>query len=320
VPGLKDVRAAAARLEGVAHRTPVITSKTLDERSTASALLKAESFQRGGAFKFRGAYNKISSLSGDELAAGVATYSSGNHAQAVALAARLLGAKAVILMPSDAPKAKVKATLGYGGEIVTYDRYSQERAELGEQLAKDRGLTLVPPYDDELIIAGQGTAALELIEDRGPIDTLVVPVGGGGLIAGSGIASKGLLPNVRLVGVEPEAGDDTKRSLEAGRRIRIPVPRTIADGQQVDMPGEITFAINRELVDEIVLVDDDAIIAALRFAFDYLKIVLEPSGASALAALLSEKLDVNGARTGVILSGGNVGLERLLELMRGAST
>jgi threo-3-hydroxy-L-aspartate ammonia-lyase len=320
VPGLKDVRAAAARLEGVAHRTPVITSKTLDERSTASALLKAESFQRGGAFKFRGAYNKISSLSGDELAAGVATYSSGNHAQAVALAARLLGAKAVILMPSDAPKAKVKATLGYGGEIVTYDRYSQDRAELGEQLAKDRGLTLVPPYDDELIIAGQGTAALELIEDRGPIDTLVVPVGGGGLIAGSGIASKGLLPNVRLVGVEPEAGDDTKRSLEAGRRIRIPVPRTIADGQQVDMPGEITFAINRELVDEIVLVDDDAIIGALRFAFDYLKIVLEPSGASALAALLSEKLDVNGARTGVILSGGNVGLERLLELMRGAST
>jgi threonine dehydratase len=283
-------------------------------------LLKAESFQRGGAFKFRGAYNKISSLSGDELAAGVATYSSGNHAQAVALAARLLGAKAVILMPSDAPKAKVKATLGYGGEIVTYDRYSQDRAELGEQLAKDRGLTLVPPYDDELIIAGQGTAALELIEDRGPIDTLVVPVGGGGLIAGSGIASKGLLPNVRLVGVEPEAGDDTKRSLEAGRRIRIPVPRTIADGQQVDMPGEITFAINRELVDEIVLVDDDAIIGALRFAFDYLKIVLEPSGASALAALLSEKLDVNGARTGVILSGGNVGLERLLELMRGAST
>jgi threo-3-hydroxy-L-aspartate ammonia-lyase len=320
VPGLKDVRAAAARLEGVAHRTPVITSKTLDERSTASALLKAESFQRGGAFKFRGAYNKISSLSGDELAAGVATYSSGNHAQAVALAARLLGAKAVILMPSDAPTAKVKATLGYGGEIVTYDRYSQDRAELGEQLAKDRGLTLVPPYDDELIIAGQGTAALELIEDRGPIDTLVVPVGGGGLIAGSGIASKGLLPNVRLVGVEPEAGDDTKRSLEAGRRIRIPVPRTIADGQQVDMPGEITFAINRELVDEIVLVDDDAIIGALRFAFDYLKIVLEPSGASALAALLSEKLDVNGARTGVILSGGNVGLERLLELMRGAST
>jgi threo-3-hydroxy-L-aspartate ammonia-lyase len=283
-------------------------------------LLKAESFQRGGAFKFRGAYNKISSLSGDELAAGVATYSSGNHAQAVALAARLLGAKAVILMPSDAPKAKVKATLGYGGEIVTYDRYSQDRAELGEQLAKDRGLTLVPPYDDELIIAGQGTAALELIEDRGPIDTLVVPVGGGGLIAGSGIASKGLLPNVRLVGVEPEAGDDTKRSLEAGRRIRIPVPRTIADGQQVNMPGEITFAINRELVDEIVLVDDDAIIGALRFAFDYLKIVLEPSGASALAALLSEKLDVNGARTGVILSGGNVGLERLLELMRGAST
>jgi threo-3-hydroxy-L-aspartate ammonia-lyase len=320
VPGLKEVRAAAARLEGVAHRTPVITSRTLDERSNASALLKAESFQRGGAFKFRGAYNKISSLSGDELAAGVATYSSGNHAQAVALAARLLGAKAVILMPSDAPKAKVKATLGYGGEIITYDRYSQDRAELGEQLAKDRGLTLVPPYDDELIIAGQGTAALELIEDRGPIDTLVVPVGGGGLIAGSGIASKALLPNVRLVGVEPEAGDDTKRSLEAGRRIRIPVPRTIADGQQVDMPGEITFAINRELVDEIVLVDDDAIIGALRFAFDYLKIVLEPSGASALAALLSQKLDVNGARTGVILSGGNVGLERLLELMRGAST
>jgi threonine dehydratase len=315
VPDLGDVRNAAIRLEGVAHRTPVITSRTLDRRSKAQILLKAENFQRGGAFKFRGAYNMISSLSKDKLARGVATYSSGNHAQAVALAAQLLGTRAVILMPTDAPEAKVRATLGYGGEIVTYDRYSQDRTELGTQLARDRGLTLVPPYDDEFIIAGQGTAALELIEDCGPIEALVVPVGGGGLIAGSGIASKGLLSKVRLVGVEPAAGDDTKRSLEARRRIRIPVPRTIADGQQVEIPGEITFAINSELVDEIVLVDDAEILDALRFSFDYLKIVLEPSGASALAALLSGKLDINGTKTGIILSGGNVGLERLVQLI-----
>lgn len=309
---LEDIRAAAARLEGVAHRTPVITSRTLDELSGACVFLKAENFQRAGAFKFRGAYNKITSLPSEDLAAGVATYSSGNHAQAVALAARILGTTAVILMPADAPEAKVRATRGYGAEVVTYDRYSEDRSELGTELARSRGLTLVPPYDDELVIAGQGTSALELIEDSGPLDVLVAPVGGGGLIAGCAIAATSLLPNVRILGVEPEAGDDTKLSLEAGQRVRRPVPRTIADGQQVEMPGAITFSINTRLVDEIVLVSDQEIIGALRFAFDYLKIVLEPSGASALAALLEKKLDVRGERVGIILSGGNVGLDRFL--------
>jgi threonine dehydratase len=225
----------------------------------------------------------------------------------------MLGTTAVILMPADAPQAKVEATRGYGAEVVVYDRYSEDRTELGTQLARSRGLTLVPPYDDELIIAGQGTAALELIEDVGAVDAVVVPVGGGGLIAGSAVAAKALLPNVQLVGVEPEAGDDTKRSLEKGRRIRRPVPRTIADGQQAEMPGAITFPINARLVDEIVLVSDDEIVQAMRFAFDYLKLVLEPSGASALAALLASKFGVVSSRVGVILSGGNVGLERFLE-------
>jgi threo-3-hydroxy-L-aspartate ammonia-lyase len=313
---LDDVRSAAERLRRVAHRTGVVTSRTLDETIGAQVFLKPENLQRAGSFKFRGAYNKMSSLSDDELAAGVATYSSGNHAQAVALAARMLGTTASILMPADAPQAKVEATRAYGAEIVVYDRYSEDRTELGIQLARSRGLTLVPPYDDELIIAGQGTAALELIEDVGAVDAVVVPVGGGGLIAGSAVAAKALLPNVQLVGVEPEAGDDTKRSLETGRRIRRPVPRTIADGQQVEMPGAITFPINARLVDEIVLVSDDEIIEAMRFAFDYLKLVLEPSGASALAALLASKYGAVSSRVGVILSGGNVGLERFLEFFR----
>lgn len=310
---LDDVRAAAERLRGVAHRTPVLTSRTLDGTANASVFLKAENFQRAGAFKFRGAYNKISSLTADELSAGVATYSSGNHAQAVALAAQILGTTAVILMPADAPETKVQATRGYGGEIVIYDRYSEDRTELGKELSLSRGLTLVPPYDDELIIGGQGTAALELIEECGDLDALVVPVGGGGLIAGSAVAATALVPRVRIIGVEPVAGDDTKRSLEAGRRVRTPVPHTIADGQQVEIPGEITFAINSELVDEIVLVSDEEIIEALRFAFDYLKIVLEPSGGSGLAALLTGKIDTASApKIGVILSGGNVGLDRFL--------
>jgi threo-3-hydroxy-L-aspartate ammonia-lyase len=309
---LDDVRSAAERLRGVAHRTGVITSRTLDEITRAQNFLKPENLQRGGSFKFRGAYNKMSSLTDDELAAGVATYSSGNHAQAVALAAKMLGTTAVILMPADAPRAKVEATRGYGAEVVIYDRYADDRTALGTQLATSRGLTLVPPYDDESIIAGQGTAALELVEDVGALDALLVPVGGGGLIAGSAVAATTLLPNVRIVGVEPEAGDDTKRSLEKGRRIRRPMPRTIADGQQVEMPGAITFPINLRLVDEVVLVSDEEIVDAMRFAFDYLKLVLEPSGASALAALLARKLGVVSSRVGIILSGGNVGVDRFL--------
>jgi threonine dehydratase len=314
---LDDVVAAAARLRGIANRTPILTSRTLDGLTGATIRLKAENLQRGGAFKFRGAYNKISSLERSQIERGVAAFSSGNHAQAVSLAARILGGRAVILMPEDAPAAKVDATRSYGGEIVTYDRYSQDRSALGRALADERGLSFVPPYDDPLIIAGQGTAALELIEEDGPPDVLLVPVGGGGLIAGSAAAAKGLNEATRVIGVEPDAGDDTRRSLRAGHRVAIPVPRTIADGQQIEIPGELTFSINRRLVDDIVVVSDDEIVSAMVFAFDYLKTVLEPSGASALAAVLTGKLDLRGASAGVILSGGNVGVERFAELIGG---
>ena len=312
---LEDVEAAAARLAGVAHRTPVATSRTLDVRTGASVYLKPECFQRTGSFKFRGAYNKISSLDDEQRRRGVAAFSSGNHAQAVALAARLRETTAVILMPEDTPPAKLEATRGYGAEVVTYDRYTGDREELGAALADERGLELVRPYDDPLVMAGQGTAALELVGDAGPLDVLVVPVGGGGLIAGCSTAAKGLAPRVRVVGVEPEAADETRRSLAAGERVRIPVPRTIADGLQVTEPGRLTFEVNRRLVDEIVTVSDDEIVAAMAFLFDRAKLVTEPSGAVGVAALLAGRIDVAGARVGVVISGGNVGVERFCELV-----
>ncbi|MFC8822703.1 threo-3-hydroxy-L-aspartate ammonia-lyase [Streptomyces rochei] len=310
-----DVRDAAARLDGVAHRTPVLTSRALDALVGAETFVKCENFQRVGAFKFRGAYNAASRLSAGQLAKGIAAYSSGNHAQAVALAARELGTTAVVLMPEDAPRAKREATAGYGAEIVTYDRYTQDRTALGEALAEERGLALIPPYDHPHVIAGQGTAALELLEETGPLDALVVPVGGGGLIAGSATAAKALHPGIQVIGVEPEAGDDTKRSLDSGARVTIPVPRTIADGQALPTPGELTFSLNRRLVDAITLVSDDEIVAAMRFAFERLKIVLEPSGATALAALLAGRLEPRPRRIGVIASGGNVDAGRFAELI-----
>ncbi len=311
---LDDVRDAAARLKGVVHRTPVLRSRTLDELVGAHVHLKCENFQRIGAFKIRGAYNAISRLSPGQLAKGVAAFSSGNHAQAVALAARELGTSAVILMPEDAPRSKVEATLGYGAEIVTYDRYAGDRIALGSTLAAERGLALVPPYDHPHVMAGQGTVALELVEESGELGALVSPVGGGGLIAGSSTVVKGLYGNTRVVGVEPEAGDDTKQSLEAGRRITVPVPRTIADGQAIQSPGELTFAVNRRLVDEVVLVTDDEIREAMRFAFERLKIVVEPSGASGLAALLAGRIKDLPDRVGVIVSGGNIDTRRFAEL------
>ncbi|TQM75709.1 threo-3-hydroxy-L-aspartate ammonia-lyase [Thermopolyspora flexuosa] len=311
---LDDVRDAAARLAGVAHRTPVLRSRTLDRLVGAEVFLKCENFQRVGAFKFRGAYNAASRLSPEQLAKGVAAYSSGNHAQAVALAARELGTSAVILMPEDAPRSKLEATAGYGAEIVTYDRYTEDRTALGEALAAERGLALIPPYDHPHVIAGQGTAALELLEETGRLDLLVVPVGGGGLIAGTAVAAKGLYPDVRVIGVEPEAGDDTKRSLEEGRRVTIDVPRTIADGQAIPTPGELTFSINRRLLDGIVLVSDDEIREAMRFAFQRLKIVVEPSGATGLAALLAGRLENVSGRVGIVISGGNVDAGRFAEL------
>ncbi|MFD3418747.1 pyridoxal-phosphate dependent enzyme [Streptomyces decoyicus] len=323
---LDDVRDAARRLTGVAHRTPVLRSRTLDALAGAEVHLKCENFQRAGAFKFRGAYNAVSRLSPEQLARGVAAYSSGNHAQAVALAARELGSHAVIVMPEDAPKSKTDATAGYGAEIVRYDRYTGDRAALGQQLAEERGLTLIPPYEHPHIIAGQGTAALELIEETGPLDALLTPVGGGGLMAGSATAATALVPGIRMIGVEPEAGDDTLRSLAAGHPVTIPIPRTIADGQAIDTPGELTFSVNRRLLDSVVLVSDDEIRAAMKLAFERLKIVTEPSGASALAALLTGRVglppvpgrpgqDPRPPRIGVIISGGNVGLERFLELL-----
>ncbi|MEU0598468.1 pyridoxal-phosphate dependent enzyme [Streptomyces sp. NPDC006393] len=314
---LDDVRDAAERIKGVAHRTPVLRSRTLDALVGAEVHVKCENFQRVGAFKFRGAYNAASRLSAGQLARGIAAYSSGNHAQAVALAARELGTSAVIVMPEDTPRSKREATAGYGAEIVTYDRYTGDRVAIREALAADRGLALIPPYEHRHVIAGQGTAALELVEEAGELDALVVPVGGGGLIAGSATAGKGLLPNLRVVGVEPEAGDDTKRSLAAGRRVGVPVPRTIADGQAADIPGELTFSLNRRLVDAISLVSDDEIREAMRFAFERLKIVVEPSGASALAALLAHRVDALPRRVGVILSGGNIDIRRFTEIIGG---
>jgi threo-3-hydroxy-L-aspartate ammonia-lyase len=312
---VEDVRAAAAQIKGVAHRTPVLRSRTLDGVVGAEVFVKCENLQRVGAFKFRGAYNAISRLAPEQLAKGIAAYSSGNHAQAVALAARELGSTAVIVMPADTPASKAAAVAGYGAEIVTYDRYTEDRVAIGEKLAADRGLALIPPYEHPHVIAGQGTAALELLEDAGALDALVVPVGGGGLIAGSATAAKALRPEIRVVGVEPEAGDDTKRSLAAGERVSIPVPRTIADGQAADIPGELTFSINRELVDGIVLVSDDEIRDAMRFAFERMKIVVEPSGATPLAALLAGRLDPPPARIGVIVSGGNVDARRFAALV-----
>ncbi|WP_250003635.1 pyridoxal-phosphate dependent enzyme [Actinoplanes sp. M2I2] len=312
---LQDVRDAAARLDGVAHRTPVIHSRTLDARVGAEVFLKAENLQRIGAFKFRGAYNAIRKLSPEQLRRGIAAYSSGNHAQAVALAAKELGTTAVIVMPEDTPRSKLDAVAGYGAEVITYDRYTGNREQIGARLAADRGLALIPPYEHPDVIAGQGTAALELLDETGPLDAIVVPVGGGGLIAGSAVAATGLQPGIRVIGVEPEAGNDTFLSLAAGRRVSIPVPRTIADGQAAPTPGELTFSINRELVEQIVLISDDEIRDALRFAVDRLKLVMEPSGATGLAALLAGRLDPPPARLGVIISGGNIGAARLAELL-----
>jgi threonine dehydratase len=311
---LDDVRDAAERIKGVAHRTPVLRSRTLDRIAGAEVLLKCENFQRIGAFKFRGAYNAASRLSPEQLSRGIAAYSSGNHAQAVALAARELGSSAVIVMPEDTPASKMAATAGYGAEIVTYDRYTGDRVAIGGALAAERGLALIPPYEHPHVIAGQGTAALELLEEAGELGALLTPVGGGGLIAGSATAAKGLDGGIRVVGVEPEAGDDTRRSLAAGERVTIPVPRTIADGLAAEIPGELTFSINRRLVDEVVAVSEDEIRAAMRFAFERLKIVLEPSGASVLAALLAGKAGTLPARVGVVLSGGNVDTKRFAEL------
>ena len=311
---LDGVRDAATRLAGVAHRTPVITSRTLDARTGATVLLKAENFQRVGAFKFRGAYHALTHLDAAALAAGVVAPSSGNHAQALALAAREFGTRAVIVMPYDTPLAKREATAGYGARIVGYDRYTEDREQLARTLVAEQGLTLVHPYDDLRVMAGAGTTALELIEDAGPLDALLVCVGGGGLLSGCATVAKGLLPGVRVIGVEPAAGDDWQRSLAAGHPVTVPVPRSIADGQLATRPGDLTWQAAADLLDSIVTVSDGEIAETMAWAFSRLKLVLEPSGACALAAVLSGRVDVAGLRVGVTLSGGNIELERFAQL------
>lgn len=312
---LARIRQAAARLDGIAHRTPVITSSWLDKQLGARVFMKAECFQRAGAFKIRGAYNAIAALSPAERARGVVAWSSGNHAQAVALAGQLFGVRAVIVMPKDAPTTKLAATRAYGAQVVEYDRYTENREAIARGIAAREGLAVIPAYDHYEVMAGQGTAALELLEQAGDLDAILVPISGGGLIAGCATAAKALRPQIEMFGVEPVLGSDTKQSFDAGARIEIPIPRTIADGLTVGIPGELTFPIIRSLVTDVLLVSEAAIVDAMRTLFERTKLVVEPSGATTLAAVSENKQLFAGKRVGLILSGGNVGVERFIELV-----
>ena len=308
LPTYADVERAAERLKGVAHHTPALSSATANRRTGASLVFKPENLQRMGAFKFRGGYNAIANLSDAQKKAGVVTYSSGNHAQAIAYAGQLLGVPTTIIMPEDAPAAKVAATEGYGGKIVRYDRYTQDRLAIGEKMATEQGLTLIPPYDHPDVIAGQGTATKELIEDVGPLDILLVCLGGGGLLAGAALAAKALNPGCRVFGVEPEAGNDGQQSLRKGEIVKIGVPKTIADGAQTPSLGDLTFPIIQREVEDILTVSDVELIDAMRFFAERMKLVVEPTGCLAAAAAFTGKVDVAGKRVGVIISGGNVDL------------
>ncbi|MEM5425550.1 MULTISPECIES: threo-3-hydroxy-L-aspartate ammonia-lyase [Paraburkholderia] len=314
----EDVAAAHERLRGVAHRTPVLTSSTANERTGAQLFFKCENLQRMGAFKFRGAYNAIAQFTPQQKAGGVITFSSGNHAQAIALSARLLGVKAVIVMPHDAPAVKVEATRGYGGEVVFYDRYTEDREALGKRLAAERGLTLIPPYDHAHVMAGQGTAAKELFEETGELDMLLTPLGGGGLLSGCATAAHALSPACTVIGVEPEAGNDGQRSLQLGEIVHIDTPKTLADGAQTQHLGNLTFAVIRERVSEIVTVSDAELVDTMKFFASRMKLVVEPTGCLAAAAVLHGKVDVRGKRVGVLISGGNVDLLRFAELVQAA--
>jgi threonine dehydratase len=314
----EDIASARRRLEGVAHRTPVLRSRQFDTEAGATVFFKAENLQRGGAFKFRGAYNKIrAELEGNRFSEVVA-YSSGNHAQAVALVSKLLGVRATLVMPDDAPAAKLAATRGYGAEIVLYDRYAGDREEIGKRIQRERGALLVPPFDDELVMAGAGTAAAELLEEVPDLDALVVPVSGGGLIAGSATAARHLRPQITVYGVEPETGDDTARSLEKGERLAIPVPRTIADGLQSSCPGRLTFPIIQKSVTRILLVSDGEMVETLAWMLERMKVLVEPSGVVGAAAVRHRKADFTGRRVGVILSGGNLDRARLARFLSDA--
>jgi threo-3-hydroxy-L-aspartate ammonia-lyase len=315
LPTYDDVVAASQRLQGKAHRTPVLRSATADRRLNAELFFKCENLQRMGAFKFRGAFNAISKFGAEQRKAGVLTFSSGNHAQAVALSARILGIPATILMPLDAPQAKIEATRGYGGEVILFDRYTQDREALGAQLAAERGLTLIPPYDHPDVIAGQGTAAKELLEEVGALDVLLVPLGGGGLLSGSALAVRALAPQCKLYGVEPEAGNDGQQSLRKGEIVHIATPNTLADGAQTQHLGQFTFGVIRRDVDDVLTASDAQLVEAMRFFAERMKIVVEPTGCLGFAAACHAGLPLQGLRVGVILSGGNVDLARFAQLI-----
>jgi threo-3-hydroxy-L-aspartate ammonia-lyase len=310
-----DIEAAAGRIAGVAHRTPVMTSRTADELAGAQLFFKCENFQRMGAFKFRGAYNALAQFTPEQKKLGVCAFSSGNHAQGIALSAQLLGIPAAIVMPLDSPTVKLAATRGYGAEVITYDRYTEDRIAIGQKLANERGMTLIPPYDHAHVMAGQGTAALELLQDVGQLDTLMVCLGGGGLISGCAVAAKHLNPKIRVIGVEPEAGNDAQQSKRAGKIIKIDTPKTIADGAQTQFLGQLTFPVIQELVDDIVTVSDAQLIEAMRFAASRMKMVIEPTGGLAMAAAMQGVVNVKGQRVGVIISGGNVDIAQLAQYL-----
>ena len=310
-----EVEQAAARIKGVAHRTPVLTSRTADGMTGAQLYFKCENFQRAGAFKFRGAYNAISKFTEEQRRAGVLTYSSGNHAQAIALSASLLGIAAAIIMPHDAPALKVAATKGYGAEVIVYDRYKENREEIGRRLAQERGMTLIPPYDHPDVICGQGTAVMELIEDVGQLDVLLVCLGGGGLLAGSALAASALSPNCRIIGVEPEAGNDGQQSLRSGAVVRIPVPDTIADGAMTTYLGAHNFEVIKREVDDIVTVSDAQLVATMKFFAERMKMIVEPTGCLAAAAAMHGVVPVEGKKVGILISGGNVDLARFAQFV-----
>jgi threo-3-hydroxy-L-aspartate ammonia-lyase len=318
LPTYDDVASAASQIEGHAFHTPVLTSTALNDETGAEFFFKVESLQRIGAFKFRGAFNALSRFSDEQKKRGVIAFSSGNHAQAVALSAKLLGISATILMPEDAPQSKLEATRGYGANVITFNRYKDDRDALTNRLAEEGGLTRIPPYNHPHIIAGQGTATKELIEEVGPLDALFVCVGGGGLIAGSALAAKALSPDCAVYGVEPEAGNDVQQSLRAGKIVRIDTPQTLADGAQTQAPGDLTFAIIREKVTDVLTVSDQALVDGMKFFARQMKLVVEPTGCLALAGARQIADQLRGKRVGVIVSGGNVDLSRYTALLNTA--
>ena len=315
IPTYKDVVAAAGRIAGAAHRTPVLTSRTANEELGAEVFFKAENLQRMGAFKFRGAYNALSRFTPAQREAGVVAFSSGNHAQAIALSARLMGIPATIIMPEDAPASKIAATRGYGGNVVTYDRYTQDREAIGRQLAEEKGQTLIPPYDHADVIAGQGTAAKELFEEVGELDYFFVCLGGGGLLGGSALSTRALSPKCKLYGVEPEAGNDGQQSFRSGSIVHIDTPKTIADGAQTQHLGALTFPIIRRDVDDLLTVSDAQLVEAMRFFAERMKIVVEPTGCLGFAAARAMTEALRGKRVGILISGGNVDIERFAALL-----